>query len=96
MRKLPVVVGALLVAALTVGATSLLIAPVQAAPDKCLQKPLPPPLEQICRACLHDWSPVLCTVRCAGNTTVEMVFSNQCFANCSGYVFVGDCVYIGP
>ena len=54
------------------------------------------PPEQACRGCLDNWAPVLCTVRCAGGTTEEMVFSNQCYANCSGYVFVGDCVYIGP
>ena len=95
MQKYRAFLGALLIAALAVGATSLLLGPVQAAPDRCLQKPLPPPMQQACRGCLDVWAPVLCTVRCTGNTTDEIVFPNQCYANCSGYVLV-DCVYIGP
>ena len=96
MAKFRVFLGALMIAALALGATSLLLGPVQAAPDRCLQKPLPPPMQQACRGCLDVWAPVLCTIRCAGNTTQQWIFPNQCYANCSGYVFVGDCVYVGP
>lgn len=96
MLKFRTFLGVLLILSLAVGASALLLSPARAAADKCIRRPLPPPLEQACRGCLDVWAPVLCTVRCAGNTTEPMVFSNQCFANCSGYVFVGDCVYIGP
>lgn len=96
MTGFRVFLGALLVAALAFGVSALVLAPVQAAADKCVRKPLPPPMEQACRGCLDIWAPVQCTVRCAGNATEEMIFSNQCYANCSGYVFVGDCVYVGP
>jgi hypothetical protein len=96
MARYRVFLGVLLIVSLAAGASALLLGPVQAAPDRCLQRTLPPPLEQACRGCLDVWAPVLCTIRCTGNTTEEMLFSNQCYANCSGYVIVGDCIYVGP
>jgi len=95
MPKSKAFLGLLLTVSLAAGASALLLEPAQATPGACVQRPLPPALQQACRGCLDVWAPVLCTIRCAGGTE-ERVFSNQCYANCSGYIIVGDCVYIGP
>jgi hypothetical protein len=93
MQKLRFTFGAVLVTTAVLGTLALLLPPASAeAPDFCPKPPGPPGTD--CRACPTYVDPVVCTVICAGGPK-QKTFSNQCFASCSGYIIVGECVKIG-
>ena len=93
MRTLRIGFAISLFAAVVVGVAALTLAPVSANPTGfCPQPPGPPGID--CRGCPTYEDPVVCTVVCQGGPQ-QKSFSNRCFASCSGYIFLGDCVRTG-
>ena len=93
MRRSRFVFGILPAVCFVVGLAALGLPPASAEPpDFCPQPPGPPGLE--CRGCPTFEDPVVCTVLCAGGHT-QKTFTNACFASCSGYRIVGECVRTG-
>jgi hypothetical protein len=81
----------LALSAVLLAGAAVLLQPALASHDPgCPTRPLPPKLEGICRACPTYVDPVVCTVACAGGPQ-DVTFSNQCFANCSGHIILGEC-----
>ena len=93
MRIVRIGLGAILAAAVILGAFAIAVPPASADPPEfCPRPPGPPGIE--CRACPTYVDPVVCTVICAGGSR-QKSFTNQCFASCSGYIIVGECTKTG-
>ena len=93
MRIVRIGLGAILAAAVILGAFAIAVPPASAdTPEFCPRPPGPPGIE--CRACPTYVDPVVCTVICAGGPR-QKSFTNQCFASCSGYIIVGECTKTG-
>jgi hypothetical protein len=93
MRILRTSLGALLVASAAVGTLALFQPASAEPPDFCPRVPVGPPwvADDSCRACWSQGAdPVVCTIVCAGGPQ-EHEFYNQCLADCSHYIILGEC-----
>ena len=92
MRRIRMVLCALVIAAAGAGVAALYSTPALAAPPDFCPQPAGPVIP--CINCPTFVDPVACTVICAGGPT-QKTFSNQCFAGCSGFIIQGECTRTG-